>query len=112
MRIFNLNCDDDSDCDIKVYLPGPPGPIGPVGPPGPQGTSPVIEYRIVTQNEFNAHQLTLLGTPNPGNIVVAFIFGTDQNINVDFTLSGKILSWLGLGMDTLISVGDTLVIQY
>lgn len=26
MRIWNLDCDFDNECDIRVFIPGPPGP--------------------------------------------------------------------------------------
>ena len=26
MRVWNMNCDWDDECDVRVYIPGPPGP--------------------------------------------------------------------------------------
>lgn len=72
-----------------------------------------VEYRIVTSGEAAAKSLTLTAGPaTPANTFLDIVGGTSQIYSTDFTVSGTSLSWLGLGLDGLLSAGDILRIEY
>jgi hypothetical protein len=75
---------------------------------------PTIEYRTISGGEATAKQLTLTGTPlTPAKVLVDFIGGSAQEYAVDYTVSGAVLDWSGLGLDTLpLASGDKLRIVY
>ena len=45
-------------------------------------------------------------------VLVSIIGGTTQKQNIDFTVSGAVLSWSGLSLELLLAVGDCLSISY
>lgn len=77
------------------------------------GNSVQIESRTVTAGEATAKQLTLGSAPaSATNVSVAF-GGVVQFVAVDFSVTGAVLDWNALGMDTIgVVAGDQLVITY
>jgi hypothetical protein len=76
-----------------------------------QGT-PYFEY-ILTGSDLSAGQMTLPETPPISSDVSVNIYGGCAQANgIDFTVSGNILSWSGLGMATVVSAGDILIIEF
>ena len=72
-----------------------------------------VEYRTVTSLENTNKALTLGYTPlTPTYVAMDLIGGGAAFYGDDFTVSGSSLSWLGLGLDGLISTGDKLRITY
>lgn len=58
-------------------------------------------------------QLTLSATPTyPTRTILSVVGGSDQFYGQDFTVSGNILSWAGLGLDGELTVGDKIVINF
>lgn len=75
--------------------------------------SPKTEYRTLSAGEIAAKQLTLVQTPIvPSEILVDTASGTINVFSVDFTVSGNVVSWSGLGFDGLLSAGDVLRFHY
>lgn len=97
---------------------GPQGARGPQGIQGPQGVQgesgkPNFEKRTITALEFSQGYLTLASTPtDPAQVTVTLVFGSTQNPGPDFTVSGNRLTWKDLGMATILSEGDILLIYY
>jgi hypothetical protein len=48
---------------------------------------------------------------SPSSVRLNIVGGIEQVNGVDFTVSGSILSWNGLGLDDFLEEGDTLIIQ-
>jgi len=72
-----------------------------------------VENRVLTSGEASAEQLTLAFTPGtPSYVAVDPEGGPTQFFGLDFTVSGNILSWSGLGLSGLLSTGDRLRIIY
>lgn len=79
---------------------------------GPTGTQEV-EYRTLSGGEAAAKQLTLSATPlSASKVMVDLIGGSAQEYSVDYTVSGSVLDWNGLGLDGVLSTGDKLRINY
>jgi hypothetical protein len=69
--------------------------------------------RTLSGGDITAKQITLLDTPTNANKTrLTVIDGPMQEYGVDFSVSGAILSWNGLGLDGVLEVGDRLVITY
>lgn len=87
---------------------GTPNPV----PPPPTGTFQV-EYRILTAPEVAAKQLTLAFTPNtPAKVLLDIVGGTTQIYTTDYIVSGSTMDWTGLGLDGVVTAGDTFRIVY
>lgn len=81
-------------------------------PVTPSGATNVV-YRTLTSGEAAAESLTLLTTPlSASKVKVDIVGGGAQQYAVDFTVSGAVLSWVGLGLSGVLSTGDTLRIDY
>lgn len=75
--------------------------------------TPQVEYRTITSGEATAKQLTLAFTPNvAANVMLDVVGGTAQISSVDYSVSGAVLTWNGLGLDSLLAAGDVLRIHY
>lgn len=48
----------------------------------------------------------------PEQVTVLPVSGTPQKYTTDFIVSANILSWNGRGLETILEIGDTLVIIY
>lgn len=71
------------------------------------------ETRTLTGGEVAAKQLTLGATPTtPSEVAVTLYGGGRQKYSVDYTVAGAVVSWNALGLDGLVSAGDTLFIDY
>jgi hypothetical protein len=71
------------------------------------------EYRTISLGEETAKSLSLAFTPStPSYVIVDVIGGSAQEFATDFTVSGSVLSWNGLGLDGVLSTGDKLRICY
>ena len=80
--------------------------------PSPSGVFKV-EQRTISAGEATAKQITLVNTPaSPSDVMVDVIYGSAQEYSVDFTISGAVLDWNGLGLDGTLSAGDKLRVAY
>lgn len=60
-----------------------------------------------------AKQLQLPSTPTtPSKVRVSVNHGPEQVYNTDFVVTGDIVSWDGLGIETGLTLGDYLIITY
>ncbi len=77
------------------------------------GETVKVEYRTITGPEDSAKQLTLAATPNnPLNVLLFVIGGFAQENGVDYSVSGNILDWNGLGLDGDLTAGDSIMLLY
>jgi len=62
---------------------------------------------------FTAKEVVLTNTPaKPEQLTVLPVSGTPQKYGTDFIVVGNRLNWNGRGLETLLEIGDTLVIIY
>lgn len=108
-QIWNLDCSDDGDCDIRVYIPGPPGPPNNLIDVGTRAAPVLITGSIAApvnprQRSFikgNAGPVVDPTIPNPAVINAPYelyLFATDDTNSVtmngssNLQLSGQ---WIG-----------------
>lgn len=73
----------------------------------------IVEVRILTLAEATAKEITLTQTPtDPAKVTLDLIGGTSQQVGQDFSVSGDVLSWNGLALETVLEEGDKLRIIY
>lgn len=72
-----------------------------------------VEIITLDSTMISNKQLNLsIVNAQPSETLVFLDGGSIQKYGVDFTSLGIVLSWTGLGMETIIGIGDVLVIQY
>lgn len=72
-----------------------------------------VIYHTVTGGEITAKQLTLPSTPYVASEVALDITGgTAQAYGTDFTVSGAVVNWNGLGMDGIVIAGNVIRFLY
>lgn len=77
------------------------------------GGAAQVEFRTITGGEDAAKQLTLANTPdNPLHVCLFILQGFPQEVGVDYTVSGNILSWASLGLDGDLAAGDKILLLY
>lgn len=80
------------------------------------GTSAAVSYfpepvKELTVVDISNKQIALSKTPTTANKTrVIVIGGINQEYDVDFTVSGNILSWNGLGLDGVLEAGDKIIV--
>ena len=97
---------------FKLNPLGPPFDL--VGSAGATVTGFAVEYRTVSALEDGDQKLTLAASPSVVTETrLTFPCGTMQVYGLDFdVINGNELNWGGLSLETLITTGDTLVIEY
>lgn len=80
-------------------------------PIGGGGSNYQSEFRTLTAPEAAAKEITLATTPT-SLVTLDIVGGCVQYLGLDYTVTGDVLSWDGLGLDGLLSAGDMLVISY
>lgn len=77
------------------------------------GSSPSPEFRTITSGEELAKQLTLSNIPdNPLNVLMFVLNGFPQENGVDYSVTGNVVDWNGLGLDGDLTAGDTILLLY
>lgn len=73
----------------------------------------LVVKRSVSNGEATAKQLTLVAAPlDSSNVSVSF-GGVEQTPTNDFSVTGSVVSWGALGMDSIgVISGDILIIEY
>jgi hypothetical protein len=72
-----------------------------------------VEYITLTSQQLEAGFVILQNVPlSSSRIEVTVVGGVSQLFETDFTVNGRNLSWVGLGLETILEVGDTLLISY
>lgn len=77
------------------------------------GIDSTVEYRTLTSGEALVKQLNLLEEPIDVTKVRLYVAGAPNQVyGTDFTVSGVVLSWAGLGLDGMLDVGEKIFIEY
>jgi hypothetical protein len=72
-----------------------------------------VTYHTLTGGEITAKQLTLPYTPLAGaQVLVDLIGGTSQDYSVDFSVTGAVVGWNGLGLESALIAGSKLRFAY
>lgn len=72
-----------------------------------------VEYYTLDLAAVTAKSVTLANAPLTANqVMLDVISGGPQVYSEDFTISGSLLSWSGLALDGILSVGDKLRVSY
>jgi hypothetical protein len=72
------------------------------------------EFRTISSGEATAKQLVLSQTPSaPSEVKVFAVEGSAQFYGDDYIVTGNVLDWSTLGLDTIgLVAGDRLIIDY
>lgn len=77
------------------------------------GSIETRERIIISVQNIAQKQINLANTPNNPSLVKLIPDGGIQQIyGVDYSVTGQILTWNGLGLENLIESGDTLTVTY
>lgn len=101
------------DINEQIYYGGDGVLLGgfPIG--SNVGSSIEPEIIPITNTDVTNKYVTLTTTPlNPNAVRLNMVGGIEQLNGVDFTVTGNILSWDGLGLDGFIDNTDILIVQY
>jgi hypothetical protein len=80
---------------------------------GGGSTTRIVELFTLNSGQEAAKQIVLGATPIIANFTVLEIASApSQFYGLDFTVSGNILSWSGLGLDGILAAGDNLTVTY
>jgi len=86
---------------------------------GGSSTPPVstTEYNVnkftLSAGQIAAKQVTLTDTPTTANITrLIVIGGLEQDQSVDFSISGNVVSWNGLGLDGVLAENDKIIVIF
>lgn len=110
---FNGGSAPASGTDIEAVYVIQTGFSGQTVASGGTGTMPKVETRTLTSGETAANQLVLAAAPFDGTqVLIDVIEDGPQAYGTDFSVSGNVVSWSGLGMNPAVSVGSILRIQY
>lgn len=75
------------------------------------GTSSTVNRFTLTPTDITNKFVTLTKAPAvPSDTILSVVGGCDQDYSSDFTISGSVLSWTGLGLDGILSSGDKLIV--
>lgn len=66
---------------------------------------------VLSSSHITAKQFSLPTVPQ-SEVLMSIVGGTSQKQNVDFIVTGTVLSWAGLSLELLLAVGDYLSISY
>lgn len=80
---------------------------------GASGDPLQVEMITLDSTMISNKELSLLhAVTSPAETLVFLDGGSVQKYGIDFTVSSNILSWDGLGLETIINVNDVLILQY
>lgn len=95
-------------CDIEVAYWGPKGTLSYESVP-----KFVSELFTISSTNLEQKRITLTLTPDLSyNVAVTPRDGCAQFIGIDFEIEDRHLSWDGLELDSLLTVGDVLQVDY
>lgn len=80
---------------------------------GSSGNPMKVEMITLTGPMISAGELTLQQSATSPSETLLFVDGGPvQKYGIDFTVAGNVLSWSGLGLETIIGVNDIIIVQY
>jgi hypothetical protein len=97
--------------EIKTTFEIGQGPAGARGLQGLSGTLPNLLMVQVTAEHILSKSLTLPSVPL-NEVFANIVGGTAQKQNVDFIVTGSVVSWESLSLELLLEAGDYLSIFY
>ena len=80
-------------------------------PPAQAGGSRPFLFIELSAAQVLAKQIELPSAPQT-EVLLVVVGGTLQKQNVDFVVTGNLLSWTGLSLELLLEVGNYLTISY
>lgn len=87
--------------------------VGAGGGGGGSNGSFVPEYHDITAGEETAKQFNLSNVPDdPTEVIVDVLNGSSLKPIVDYTISGSVFNWSGLGVDGILAENDCIRIIY
>jgi hypothetical protein len=86
---------------------------GIIGLKGADGIGANVEIFNLTEEDIETKKVHLSGIPqNSLNVELTPYGGLSQRNGVDYTVSGNMITWDGLGLDSFLDITDTIVIRY
>lgn len=99
------------DTDNNVYYGGDGATTG--GYPLGSGASKVVEIITLTAQNILDKNVTLGSAPPIPNLVsLTPEGGIPQIYGIDYSVSGSVLSWNGLGLDNYLAANEIIVVSY
>ena len=83
--------------DLKVSLPA---------------LTVVIDKFTLSSSDIISKSITLSQAPIVPSEVLLSVGGVDQEVGIDFSISGTLISWSGMGLDGILSIGDIVTVTY
>ena len=81
--------------------------------PGSIDLSFFVDIFILTSAQIANKQVTLTTSPSDATkTILDGIGGVPQDYGIDFTVVGNVLSWNGLGLETILQVGEKIRVTY
>ncbi len=100
------------DLDTKSFWGGNGTTLGGF-PLGAGATFSEFELITITQDNLDTKSIELSKAPLAAQfLILEVINGITQLFEQDYTFTGNILSWDGLGLDNFLEIGDILLIKY
>jgi hypothetical protein len=75
------------------------------------GASNIDKFTLSAGNILSK-SVTLSASPTVPAEVLLSVGGVDQEIGIDFSISGTLLSWSGMGLDGILTEGDIITVTY
>jgi len=95
--------------EVYVWYLSEGSPASPIVASG----TPVVLYRTITAGEITAKQLTLPSVPaNAAQVMIDAIGGSTGHYGIDYSVTGAIMDWEGLGLESTLNANDVLRIFY
>ena len=73
----------------------------------------VVEYQTLDSDQITSRSITLEHTPASAvDVTLDLVGGGAQVLGEDFTVTGDVISWDGLPLQDILSIGDKLRVSY
>lgn len=76
------------------------------------GTVTNVDKFTLSAANILSKSVTLSATPSVPAEVNLSVGGVDQEVGIDFSTSGTLLSWSGMGLDGILTEGDIITVTY
>lgn len=101
------------DTDLNTYFGGDGSTLGGFDLGSKYVTPPVLIQVTLTPTDIINKNITLPSAPTyPSGVSLLPEGGPNQRYGIDYSVSGSILSWSGLGLENFLESGETITISY
>lgn len=101
------------DVDLNSYFGGDGSTLGGFDVGSKFVASPVLLHITLTPTDITNKSITLPSAPAyPSSVSFLPDGGPHQRYGVDYSVSGSILSWDGLGLENFLESGETITVTY